>query len=208
MYEKMGKARSTLVMDEDLWKRFRMIAILNDMEISELVEQALREKLERMKQLEQYDSYKEVEKIHIPKTQQQQQSQSIKPQQKPGIIHEEDSTLAHAKKNEKIYLLWLPELEFPISEKNLTEFALNTLGDGDRLLSFIQGLPKVNKTYRNKEELEEDLRKAIHKYVVKIKPSKKDMIVECVISTDKDLDAAESYFIDEKSKRMRMLKTT
>jgi hypothetical protein len=65
-------------MDEDLWKRFRMIAILNDMEVSELVEQALREKLERMKQLEQYDSYKEVENLRVPKgTQQPQQSKKV-----------------------------------------------------------------------------------------------------------------------------------
>jgi hypothetical protein len=63
----MPKTRSTLVMDEDLWKRLRMIAILNDMEVSELVEQALREKLERMKQLEQYDAYKDVEKLHVEK---------------------------------------------------------------------------------------------------------------------------------------------
>ena len=53
-------------MDADLWKRFRMIAILNEMEISELVEQALREKLERMKQLEQYPEYKDVKDLHVP----------------------------------------------------------------------------------------------------------------------------------------------
>jgi hypothetical protein len=52
-------------MDADLWKRFKMIAILNEMEVSELVEQALREKLERMKQLEQYPEYKEVEGLRV-----------------------------------------------------------------------------------------------------------------------------------------------
>src|SRR5215203_347292 len=61
----MGKTRSTLIMDEDLWKRFRMIAILNNMEVSELVDQALREKLERMKQLEQYPEYKDVQDLRV-----------------------------------------------------------------------------------------------------------------------------------------------
>ena len=52
-------------MDEDLWKRFRMIAILNNMEVSELVDQALREKLERMKQLEQYPEYNDVKDARV-----------------------------------------------------------------------------------------------------------------------------------------------
>jgi hypothetical protein len=106
-------------------------------------------------------------------------------------------------------------LKFPINEKDLTEFALRTdnirengiSADGDHLLSFIQGLPKVNKTYRNKEELEEDLRKAVHKYIRKMKPSKKDTVWECVIATDKNWDAAWEYLKDETRKRMRMLKT-
>ena len=55
-------------MDEDLWKRFRMIAILNNMEVSELVDQALREKLERMKQLEQYPEYKDVKDLRVQLT--------------------------------------------------------------------------------------------------------------------------------------------
>ena len=61
----VGKTRSTLVIDTDLWKRFRMIAILNEMEISQLVEQSLKEKLDRMKHLDQYSEYKDVKDLRL-----------------------------------------------------------------------------------------------------------------------------------------------
>jgi ribosomal protein S13 len=71
-----GKTKSTIMIDSDLWKRLRMIAILNEMEISELVEEALREKLGRMKQLEQYSEYKDVEGLRVRSGGQSQQTQN------------------------------------------------------------------------------------------------------------------------------------
>lgn len=73
LYVKMPKTKSTIVVDLDLWKRFRMIAILNEMEISELVEQALKEKLDHMKQLVEFDSYKDVEKLRLSKHEDERQ---------------------------------------------------------------------------------------------------------------------------------------
>jgi hypothetical protein len=61
----LSKTRSTLVIDTDLWKRFRMIAILNEMEISQLVEESMREKLEHMKHLDQYPEYKDVKDLRL-----------------------------------------------------------------------------------------------------------------------------------------------
>src|SRR5215204_4747461 len=59
-----SKTKSTVMIDSDLWKRLRVIAILNEFEISELVEEALREKLERMQQQPEEDpAYKDVENL-------------------------------------------------------------------------------------------------------------------------------------------------
>jgi hypothetical protein len=59
-----GKTKSTIMIDSDLWKRLRVVAILNEFEISELVEEALREKLARMQhQPEQDPAYRDVENV-------------------------------------------------------------------------------------------------------------------------------------------------
>jgi hypothetical protein len=136
----MPKTRSTLVMDEELWKRFRMIAILNDMEVSELVEQALREKLERMKQLEQYDAYKDVEKLHVTKGTQQPQ---IQPQQLQQSRQDSVITLT----------LRLPGIEFPADKSKIQEYAkeANPI-DANDPLRFIS-----DRKYKNKSDLENEL---------------------------------------------------
>jgi hypothetical protein len=67
------KTKSTIMVDSELWKRLRIITVLNDMEISEFVEEALREKLAKIQQPEQYEAYKDVENIRLPTGQQKQQ---------------------------------------------------------------------------------------------------------------------------------------
>jgi hypothetical protein len=120
----------------------------------------------------------------------------------------EDNAPALARNNEGIYRLWLPGLEFPINENNLTKFALrDNEGDGEILLNFLQELPRPNETYRSKEELEHDLITAISKYVWKIKPSKKVMAVGCIIAVDKDWDKAREHLRVEKIKRVKKIRT-
>jgi hypothetical protein len=62
------KTKATIMVSTELWKRLRVIAILNEFEISELVEEALKEKLAKMQQPEQYAEYKDVKDLrYTPK---------------------------------------------------------------------------------------------------------------------------------------------
>jgi CheY-like chemotaxis protein len=152
----MGKTRSTLVMDEDLWKRFKMIAILNNMEVSELVEQALREKLERMKQLEQYPEYKDVRNLLVHKGEQ--------PQEEP-VIHSSKYEAAKSdagalpqlqpQPQPKTVLIDinLPGIEFPTDKSKIIKIAEEA--NTDRVNNVLK-LISVRK-YKNKSDLENEL---------------------------------------------------
>ena len=91
-----GKTKSTIMIDTDLWKRLKVISVLNEFEISELVEEALREKLARMQQPEQYAEYKDVESLRYkPRTTPQQQmhqpaeqpQSQPQPKQREPVVH-------------------------------------------------------------------------------------------------------------------------
>jgi len=43
----MPKARSSIKIDEDLWKRFKIYCIEHDQQISDVLERLIREELER-----------------------------------------------------------------------------------------------------------------------------------------------------------------
>jgi hypothetical protein len=152
----MGKTRSTLIMDEDLWKRFRMIAILNNMEVSELVDQALREKLERMKQLEQYPEYKDVQGLHVRSERQKGASPPQQAQQEDTVIHSSRYEAARgAQRQPKIInkIISLPGIEFPADRsKILKEAEKSTIPNETKYLKFIQ-----NRKYKNESDLENEL---------------------------------------------------
>jgi hypothetical protein len=133
-------------MDADLWKRFKMIAILNEMEVSELVEQALREKLERMKQLEQYPEYKDVRNVRVHKGEQTPprqhddtvihsaryeaaKSDSGNPQQQrseKSDIFDKDTIFPKENIKHDLFPLRMAGLKFPINRTELIDFAKHT----------------------------------------------------------------------------------
>jgi hypothetical protein len=178
----MPKTRSTLVIDEDLWKRFRMIAIMNDMEISELVEQALREKLERMKQLEEYESYKDVKNLRVSKNETgeagddkkererisktanyargaaQQSQLEIPPGINPPILDYFTDKLR----------IVLPSIDYPLNKaaliRHVKEFQTEFSKKYDQVpirlklaLILLDNLPDSNKVYRDQYSLNFDL---------------------------------------------------
>jgi hypothetical protein len=144
----MGKTRSTLIMDSELWKRFKMIAILNEMEVSELVEQALREKLERMKQLEQYPEYKDVRNLLVHKGEQ--------PQNDDTVVHSSRYEAAKgARSQPKIIskIIRLPGIEFPADRsKIIKEAEKSTIPGETRYLRHIQ-----DRKYKNESDLRNEL---------------------------------------------------
>jgi hypothetical protein len=121
-----------------------MIAILNNMEVSELVDQALREKLERMKQLEQYPEYKDVQGLHVQSERQKGGGPTQQVQPEDTVIHSaryekaksvsntgESQTndqsifgkpiMAPLKNGQVEINLTLPELSFPTSKEKIVK---------------------------------------------------------------------------------------
>ena len=148
-------------MDEDLWKRFRMIAILNNMEVSELVDQALREKLERMKQLEQYPEYKDVQDLRVqserhkgtspPIPQQQQVMSAAGKPGKPVIVSD------NLQSQLRIIDINLPGIKFPAGRSEIIKLA-EEANRPDRV-DYLEHIS--NRKYKNKSDLNDELLKDI-----------------------------------------------
>jgi hypothetical protein len=153
------KTKSTIMVDAELWKRLRLITVLNDMEISEFVEEALREKLEKIQQPEQYQAYKDVENIRLPAGKQSQQLQ----QQKPSDIFNKDNVIP-LKKGESAIRLHIPGLKFPVNREGLIQY-INETKKTDILtveMVFAEHLPRIkDKMYKDKFELEGQFQKYI-----------------------------------------------
>lgn len=150
------RTKATIMVNTELWKRLRVIAILNEFEISELVEEALREKLAKMQQPEQYKQYEDVKDLRYkPKGRQQQQPQSPKDyvteammegkehfqprqstqpqsekeqqrQKQMSDMLHNDNVLIPISKDQRAVYLWLPGLRFPKSKTDLMKYAYNT----------------------------------------------------------------------------------
>jgi hypothetical protein len=244
-----GKIKSTFMVDAEVYKGIRILAIERDVEVSTIIEEAMREKLEReyperyrRPQPQQPQQEQKADKMTAytsqtyyqsqPPQPQQQQSQDIfkadrsrpklrkdervRPQQEPQEqepeIIRKANLLPQIKKGIESFPLWLPGLKFPKTERDLTEYLTSSAkagSSGEFLLSFIQELPHVNKKYKNKEELEEDLRKAIYKHIGKVQPlsKKENRTVECIIAVDEDEEAAKQYFRTERMRRSKLMGT-
>jgi predicted transcriptional regulator len=192
-----GKTKSTIMIDSDLWKRLRMIAILNEMEISELVEEALREKLGRMKQLEQYSEYKDVEGLRVQSGGQSQQTQN-----NDKVIHsaryekaksngpittqqsfDKDNITPTLGRGEGEITIPMPGLKFPTDKEKLIEY--RKIRNVRSTLFFIENIPE-GKTYENVFQLQEDFKNAINN-TPELKERFKKIgsrgFVECMIDT-------------------------
>jgi hypothetical protein len=153
----MVKDKTTLVIERDILRRIRIIAYLNDMELSELVEQALDEKLNRMKKVEEYEEYQDVKDLKVSskkskQSQQQQYSQGFK-----APVREE--------KGEGELHLVLPGLSFPTNKDKLMQIAKKHDShleeyqeDAESVTPYIEKLPD-KKTYRDESQLEEDIKR-------------------------------------------------
>jgi hypothetical protein len=169
-----GKTKSTIMIDTDLWKRLKVISVLNEFEISELVEEALREKLARMQQPEQYAEYKDVESLRYKPstTPQRQLHQPATPGGDSGALPQLSPTITAPSTTEQQSLpkvlqidILLPGIEFPADRSEIIKRAEKA--GTPTVVNFLRSIS--DREYRNKSALENELS-------VRAKSSKSDFI--------------------------------
>lgn len=171
------KIKSTIMVSPDIYREIRILAIRKDMDISSLVEEALREKITR-----EYQTNKEIS-LQLSIGEQNQPSPQQSPQQatsnqKQKHSHIFDNDVAHGFSiGEGEIRLYIPGLKFPTNKDKLVQIAKKyqaTLEDHEidmkSPLPFVEKLPNTNKTYHDVSQLEED--------IVKICNSNEELISE------------------------------
>ena len=127
-----NRIKSTIIVDANIWKEVRIEAIRRDMEIGQLVEEALREKLtrgldERRIKLEKkatkstpaYVSTVGREHHHSQSQSQSHPQQTI--QQLSMFNH--DNVVPTLEKDQYEVVLWMPGLTFPTSKDKVIHYA-------------------------------------------------------------------------------------
>lgn len=187
-----NKVKSTFMVDGEVYKKIRILAIEKNMEVSALLEEAMREKLER-----------EYQQPQLQLRQQQPQSQE---EQKPDLFRY-DTKITKDDYN-TVFRLTVPRLDFPISKNDLIELSRNNKQEGDfGVLYFaVRKLPKANKTYKNVEELAEDVMMVFNGDMRNSGISKR--ITKCIILVAKNRKTTAQYLEDERLKRKTIPKTT
>jgi hypothetical protein len=123
-----NKVKSTFMVDGEIYKRIRILAIERNVEVSTIIEEAMREKLER-----EYPHYQP------PISQQQQQSQQPQSQQLQPQQYK--------------FSVNLPGIEFPTDRSKIIKNAEKA--NPKPIIDFLESIS--NRKYKNKSDLENEL---------------------------------------------------
>jgi len=141
------KIKSTFMVNKEVYKRIRILALEKSMEVSGVIEEAMREKLERefphykpLPPQSQSQTYIQTEKGTSPPVSQQSEPE----QSKQPLYH---MVLPYE------LTVNLPGIKFPTNKNKIMECAEKA--NLDLIIRHIQGIP--NKTYKNKTELKDEL---------------------------------------------------
>ena len=129
--------------------------------------------------------------------------QQLQEEQKRDLFSNDNANIEYQRYDTFCAEVWLPGLEFPTSTKELVKFHWDNIEksfDKRPLYKFKEKFSNLNKEYRNKEELEEDLRMLHDKDRLSKRWNQK--LMSCIVVVDKDKNAANQHFIDEMMKRM------
>jgi hypothetical protein len=204
-----GKREPTsLHVDPSLWQEVRVMAVLKGVSVTEYFEDALRRKIDADNLEAGREGYKVGHGgMYIPPppaTQPQDQKQQSQPhEQKPDLFSSDNAKIDYQGYDQFCAEVWLPGLKFPTNTKELVKFHWDNIEksfDKRPLYKFKEKFANLNKEYRNKEELEEDLRMIHDKDRLSKRWNQK--LMTCIVVVDKDKNVASQNFIDEMMKRM------
>jgi len=157
-----GKKKSTFVVDEEIYKRIRILSIERDVDISVIIEEAMREKVQR-----EYPDYKppvSVLQQQQPQPQQQQQPKQTQRQEQPQEPQQlqiqqsqqpqyqntdppKQGTIdpyPNPEMNPVVLNIEMPEIEYPITKEEILKLP------GGKLAQLINTelLRKFNRSYQ------------------------------------------------------------
>jgi hypothetical protein len=149
-----NKVKSTFMVDGEVYKKIRILAIEKNMEVSAVIEEAMREKLDREYQQPQLQ------------LQQPQSQKSQEQKQESDIFSRDIITPVREREGEGELHLVLPGLKFPTNKDKLMQIAKKFDAgleehqyDSQAVAPYIEKLPDAKKTYKDESRLEEDIKK-------------------------------------------------
>lgn len=125
-----NRIKSTIIVDANLWKEVRIEAIRRDMEIGQLVEEALREKLtrgldERRIKLEEKATRSTPAHVSTVEPEHHQSQSQSHPQQtiQQSSMFNHDNVVPTLERDQYEVVLWMPGLTFPTSKDKVIQYA-------------------------------------------------------------------------------------
>jgi len=186
-----GKTKSTVMIDTELWKRLRIISVINEFEISEFVEEALREKLAKIQQPEQYAEYEDVKDLRYkPKG---LVEEGLKEIEQPQPQSQQQNIIATLRIN-------LPGIKFPANKNKVIEYAekANTY----RITKNLKNLP--DKTYISSANLQKALKEVFKNEILSGYVIKDGKVVN--IKNKEDYLKVENMIIDDREDKQQLQK--
>jgi hypothetical protein len=158
-----NKVKSTFMVDGEVYKRIRILAIERNMEVSAIIEEAMREKLER--------EFPQYQPLSPPQQQPQQQSQQPQPRTQAETADDKNiimpSIVDTADTVNSGFPMFFTKINYPINKAGLIKNINNLKNEFKEIygkptwwmqqqISIIDHLP-ANKMYKNRRELTDEL---------------------------------------------------